>query len=470
VFTGGSRSSVETVAVMEQKISEYREKPIEISEEILAQIRETGEELPVLTVWHMEYDRSVKNAIRAFSEKRNDVRIESLACPAGSYEEGVLRMSAEIMSGEGPDIVFFTQTMFNSLYKTMESGAFCDLNPLIDNDDTFGSLDLNRAVLDSAVYRGKRYFIPLRYSLPLLISTRSILEENGVSISDDWTLEDMKNIMHDFAANAGERHFFSYAISFESFVNFCGKKFVDYENSQSFFHSEEFISLLELYKEIHPYITPYSEVPTAERPEDSMKNNRFVMDLDTRLSPEELMMSNSIYNAILGEDMVLYPFPTMDGGTERPVIILNAVAVNQNCRNKEAALDFIEELLSTDIQAAHDKYGNSNNVSGLPVNHEAFRRDLDFAVYKADTEGAMLISSISSGSSSITRSFPMLRLPEDLAARMNQLAENVVVMPIRDNALAEIIGEGFMSFIEGRSTAEQTARDIDEKVRLFLSE
>jgi len=464
-FLEGTKSSGEAVTAMEQRLAEYREKPIAISEEALARSQKSGEDLPVLTVWYLDYNLTAKNAVRSFTEKRKDVRIESKVCSVASAEEGILKMATEIMAGEGPDVICFRPEMFNSLYKTMESGAFCDLNPLIAKDDTFGSLDLNQKALDTGIYQGKRYFIPLRYRMPFLVSTRGILESNGITISDNWNFEDLKKTAEDYATRTGNRHFFSYAVSPGDFISYCGRNFIDYENAQSHFQSEEFIRLLEFYKEISPYIIPYEEVPITERPEESIKSNRFVMDLETALSPDQLMMVNSIYRDTLGEDMVLYPFPTIDGSTERPVLIIDAVAVSQSCKNKEIALDFIEELLSVNIQAAYDQYGNSNITIGLPVNNEALRKDMQ-DLLNMDTKDKTLTSTSAAG----TRSFPMLPLPQTLADRVTQLAGNISVMPAMDKAVEEIIEEGIQSFLDGKRSAREAAKDIDEKVRLFLNE
>jgi|GEM_PF-565069 len=462
-FTGGKMSSGELAAAMDKKISEYREKPIEISEEALAQTQEqkSAEDLPVITVWYMEYDWSVKNAIRAFSEKRKDVRIESILCPASSMDEDILKMTTEIKAGEGPDIICFEQYMFNSLYKTMGSGAFCDLNELIANDDTFGNLDLNQEILDMGVYRGKRYCVPLRYGMPFLISTKGVLEDSGITISDDWTLEDMLNALKDYTARSGKQYFFDSPISFSYFLNFIGRDFIDYENSQCNFQSEEFIRLMELYKDLISYTMPADQVPQNELPSMSIKNKRFLMVINHILSPEQLQVQNSIYNAILGEDLAIYPFPTMDGNGEIPIFIMRAAAVNQKCKNKQAALDFIEELLSVNAQAAHDENLNNNITIGLPVNLEALRKDMEYL-----TSGDAALWSVSAA----TQSFPSLPLPEALAARMTQLADHAMAMPIRDNALADIINEGVVSYLEGKRTAQQAAKDIDDKVRLFLNE
>lgn len=461
-FFRGEKTSMEAVASMQEKLDEYRDKPVYISQSAQAGIQESDEDLPSLTVWYMDYDWAVKNAVRSFTDKRKDVIIESKVCSSASYEEGVLKMTAEIMAGEGPDIICFSAGMFNSLQKTMETGVFCDFNELIANDESFKRLDLNQTIMDMGIYKGKRYIIPLRYNMPFMVSTRSVLENSGVVISDDWTLEDMKNITLDFASRSGYQYLFSSQFTFDYLLDHCGKNFIDYENSRCDFQSDVFISLMELYKDISPHIMPYDDSQTYELPAVSMQNKRYVMDVVTGYSPEYVNTNNSIYREILGEDMVLIPFPTIDGGEGKPVTILEAVAITETCENKQAALDFVEELLSLDIQACRDQYGNYNLSLGLPVNSEAFREDLNYLM-TMDTTGAMIATT---GGYTITA----LTLPEELASRMDVLVDKAVGTTLRDNAVKEIIMEGVKSYMEGKRTAQQAARDIDDKVRLFLSE
>lgn len=80
-----------------------------------------------------------------------------------------------------------------------------------------------------------------------------------------------------------------------------------------------------------------------------------------------------------------------------------------------------------------------------------------------DTTGAMIATT---GGYTITA----LTLPEELASRMDVLVDKAVGTTLRDNAVKEIIMEGVKSYMEGKRTAQQAARDIDDKVRLFLSE
>lgn len=94
------------------------------------------------------------------------------------------QISAQLMSGSGADI-FFLQDYWD-IDKLVQAGAFADLNEIYENSAVFHDDDFAGNIMDAGVFDGKRYFLPMEYRLPMLISTREILEEAGFH-SDNCT-------------------------------------------------------------------------------------------------------------------------------------------------------------------------------------------------------------------------------------------------------------------------------------------
>ena len=86
-----------------------------------------------------------------------------------AYDEDEYRalLRTEIPAGKGPDFVFGYTNDFPDVYKTMKTGLFEDLNPYLENDAAFDFSEYNQAVLDGGLLYGRRYILPLRYSLSL---------------------------------------------------------------------------------------------------------------------------------------------------------------------------------------------------------------------------------------------------------------------------------------------------------------
>ena len=92
------------------------------------------------------------------------------------------RISAEIMSGSGPDIILISNSGMNA-GKMMRSGIFADLNEFIEADPEFDLSKYNANVLKAGQVEGKQYIMPLTYRLPLVLTTQELLDKTGFDIS-----------------------------------------------------------------------------------------------------------------------------------------------------------------------------------------------------------------------------------------------------------------------------------------------
>ena len=417
---------------------------------------------PKLTIQYMDSDSAIDNAVQAFNDERKDIRIEGSVYPAGSRDEYVNKLITSVMAGEGPDIIYYDRYMFNSLEKTMATGVFCDLNELIANDSAYKSLDLNNKVLDSGIFNGKRYYIPLRYELPLLMTTQGVLDQNGIKIDDSkWTLDEFKKIILNYAKTTGNKCFINSLFLFKLLVNGCGVDFIDYDAKQANFESKEFIDLMKFYKDIYPYITTAESDMNYNLTETMIQNHTIAMNFSFIESPERLWSDNSTYNEILGGEPVIYPLPTINPGNDIPVELMYGVSINQSCKNKQAAFDFLKMLLSEDMQRVKNNKGNYNYTIGFPVNNKALEEEL-----RNYTDPSSAGLELSSGSGKFT-SVP---LSENLASRISQLAGRACAGPEIDQVVYGIINDGLRSYLDGKRTAEQAAKDINGKVDLFLNE
>ena len=98
------------------------------------------------------------------------------------------KMNTELMAGEGPDVIIADPSIFNSFYKTMNSGVFYDISSFMENDSDFIPSEYNKTVLDSGIVDGKRLYVPITYKVPCIWTTKSISEEAGLSsLMDTWT-------------------------------------------------------------------------------------------------------------------------------------------------------------------------------------------------------------------------------------------------------------------------------------------
>lgn len=110
-----------------------------------------------------------------------------------TIEELETRMSSEIMSGEGPDLVFWSYFNYNStldMRRMAESGYFVDLNEYLDKDDSFNRADYYEPVLDCGKINGSQYSIPLWFSVPFVLANETAMDNSGLADKEKITMKD----------------------------------------------------------------------------------------------------------------------------------------------------------------------------------------------------------------------------------------------------------------------------------------
>ena len=111
-------------------------------------------------------------------------------------------MLPELLAGKGPDIFIFDSTILPNYKQYIKQGLFCDLNELIEQDNSPNPLDLslyNQDVLDEGVWDEKRCFIPLGYRPIYFITTQEMCDKYGVKIPKDGvTYEEFPTLFHNF--------------------------------------------------------------------------------------------------------------------------------------------------------------------------------------------------------------------------------------------------------------------------------
>ena len=92
------------------------------------------------------------------------------------------RISIELMSGMGPDVVVVPMVMFDDIYKIMDTGAFLNLESAINDDVEFRMDDYYQPVLDAGLYKGGRYIIPYCFQLPAMAYNQAVVDRVGFDI------------------------------------------------------------------------------------------------------------------------------------------------------------------------------------------------------------------------------------------------------------------------------------------------
>ena len=179
-------------------------------------------------------------------------------------------------------------------------------------------------------------------------------------------------------------------------------------------------------------------------------------------------------DAYFGGDSTYIGYPTWSGvgsmlqlGSDSGIY-----AMSSSCKDKEAAWQFLRGFLLEDYQ---------QNVWGLPVNRSVFNDKLEKVMtpeYRKDTDGNFVLdkegkkieivkTSIGRADGSIVNIFAM---SQEQADRLLELIEVTTQVAEDDSSIVDIVTEQAQAFFAGQKSAEEVARLIQSKAKLYVNE
>ena len=290
-----------------------------------------------------------------------------------SQEEMNIKISTEVMSGGGPDIISLDQPL--PFEKLIENHAFADVDELIN---TYGSNidfnDYNTKVMESGIVNRKRYFVPFFYSPNIFISTQEKLKEYDLNFSDFSYIELSKQLSQEkvsYSLFGNESDNYSFLYSFiDSYVNF--------DNKTTNFDTNSFLKNIDYIKKLinndNTNENVYYNLYNSE-------NNGCILSTPKLLFGGTIGGVKTAYYNIFLQNKIPAILPNFSYENKITAYVECGIAINQNSDKKDKALRFIEYCLSEDVQeywcgSRSDKGFSGTNEISLPVNNKAF----DYAV------------------------------------------------------------------------------------------
>ena len=444
--------------------------------------QQDNNQIPVLKVYYVEsgagtdyhMDQMERATINYIVNYPGKCKIERTVFKSDQYEQYRSTLATDLLTGQGPDILFIEDETFPSIRKVMASGVFCDLNELIEKDREFDLSDYNKTIMDSGVYKGKRYLVPWYYELPVLMTVKSVTDGNDISTGRVGTWDGLMGEAEKFAGfgEKDARYFLVGDFKFSDIVESCGSLFVDYDKKKTGFDSGEFIRLLEIYKELHSvqYSAKIGKDLKTRLGVGPSEDNLSVFGVSKFYSsPFRFELANSEALYFYKEDLLLYPFPSFRQNDGINVVPACFLAINSKCKNKEAAFDFIKIALSEREQSMWEyENGTLHVMMGLPVNNKAL--DTTLELFSRDMYLRNQNNDIGIPSVDQTFHLPESSISREQAGMLKSLVGGIGSSCIIDKTILDMLDQEIQDFLKGRKTAKQTARLMDNKATLFLNE
>lgn len=373
---------------------------------------------------------SLQKSIVEFNKQSDAYEVVARDCYQESFEDLQQRFQAEMITGDGPDLI---HNLFVSVYPYAKSGYLEPLDGWLPEDRL-----LPQAV-DSGRVEGHCYIAPYEFSLQSLITTKEVAGEHT-----QWTLEEMMEIM----SKQSDRAFYHGADG--ASVLYCmicmdeeNAAFVDWEQGVCHFETDEFVSLLECSK---AWADKRDGQDTFYEGEE-LRNGQVLLDQLWR-TPNSL---KDYFDNLdeLGGSCVYIGYPVENGNGS--FIEGWGFAINRSSSCKEGAKAFLEYLMSPKRQ-----WEQWEQTGTLPVDKGLLDQVM------AETARAL---SDNQEMSSQDNAYGETEIQYYHQVLLNSKAQGN-----RYEAIRDILFEETGSYYEGNRDPWEVARVLQSRVQLYLDE
>jgi len=400
-------------------------KPVEITDE---NMRLTMATLVPLDSW------GIKDAVLSWNQAHPECPIEIKDYSAYTTDENPngaqQQLMLDIAAGNIPDLYNMTDYYGEILNASLlaRRGLLEDLYPYIDSDQELSRDDFFSNALSALEINGGLYQM-----VPGLTLVTTMAAARDVGTSENWTYEQLERIV---AESDYYQYLFSdFGYSRDSWLELMamssGKKLVDWSAGQCYFDSGYFIHLLEL-AAAWPERTDTGGGNVAA----IVQNSHALLFIDSAQNVRSAGVAPYVY----GEGNYAFVGLPEIGGVLIPEISLGMSA--QSSR-KEQCWQFLREFL------LHD---SPYTFGGIPLRRDGARQQLLDELERSKDDP--------------------IEHPgrEQAMEEMITIMENANALYQKDIQLWNMIKEEVNKFYAGRRTAEETAKAIQSRASIYLSE
>ncbi len=372
----------------------------------------------------------VKDCVAVASRKNPDLNFRYETCVETDRDEFRNRILAELMAGDGPDILYVS---LEDMKRLQGMGVLADLSDFLPSEAKERILP---GVIELGTVNGVFTGIAPDVDVSTMVTLKSIWEQSTWSLEDLIDLLDTGEFTGIFCQ--GTTSFAPQAIlKWLTTFGLQESVLIDWENRESHFDSELFLKILEITKVFG---------------DDSVRTDTWlgVGGCPGRITGANIEVLNELYEQY-GEEYFFVGMPTR-GSSGSYLSSSGVLVVNKEAADARAVTAFLECLLGNEIQ-----YSNHiiKNTSILKVSLN------DLTTVEVDNE---------------TRAFwkeYRVQIKEDGSTTLDdycKLLESCVPQPEEYSDILSIVWEEGQSCLSGDKSAAEAAKIIDSRVQVYLDE
>lgn len=415
--------------------------------EVLFLTKTPYSELPertILTMATFHLDWNIRSVIVRFNRLSTTHRIHVIDYAEFSTDEdwnaGLTRLSTEITAGNIPDILDVSNLPFNQY---AAKGMLMDLYPLIDADADLNRNDFIESVLRATEINGSLYRIFPQFSVVTMLGNPAIVGDYPGWNMDEFTAVLNSNPKADYPLGQG----LTKMAYLQALFMFNMDEYVDWAEGKVNFESDEFIALLEFANTLidefdweNEYVEEHALIAAGRQIIAATNMN----DFDTL----------QMYRAFFGGDIVFKGLPAKERNGFS-LMTQTDFAITTKCKDIDGAWEFLKTFLDEGWQ-------KENSWRGMPVIKSVFDDLIEESMRENEHGGGSMHWD--------GFSVELKPLTQADVDKIMSVIDSVSGSVGQDDALWNIISEGAADFFNGRSSAQDAARIIQNRASTYVAE
>ena len=425
----------------------------------------------IITVggWATSLDDVLQEQAAAFNQRSHthQIQITDVMDPAASIEEwdtAIARFHMDVMTGQGPDIIWLHPTHADDL---LPPESWLDLYDFIDRDPELSRTDFFPNILSLLeTGDGRLPVLGYSFSISTLIGMADIVGDR-----ESWTFGEMRALVEQ-AVEANMNHIIKDSMGREMNAEeflwralwLSGDYFLDFEENRANLDNESFIELLEL----------AARLPQEDFDWGFYSFRDHVMRMRAR---EELLKEAWIYSvyvyrmyrAVFEEDMVFVGWPSHDGGNHT-VNFVSGFAINASAANPDAAWDFLRQFLMPGLDTRPGMFGGSPGFTLRIDELEAAIAEAMIPEFDTDRDGNEVEVPRVRYAFNANIDIPLYAMTQAEAEEFRSIIEGANITGNNLGIVMDILMEEWTPFAHGDRTAAEAARIMQNRVQTFLWE
>ena len=422
-------------------------------------------EVTVLTYAKLSWDGPDRAMIDQFNRTHSDVQIEVVDYVGSDYDmdvavQGRQRLLTEIASGKAPDIMELGYGVsvtggFLPYRQLARKGYLEDLWPWIENDPDLGRDALMEAPFKAAEVDGGLYIAFSSVWIHTLCGAESVVGDRT-----SWSLADLQEAFDRMPEDSSVLPFYTIRAWAADILKMSLDNYIDWDTGTCSFDSPSFRAALEFLRDYFPAEGP-GEWDDKEVVDRQMSGRQMLHRNVTNLTDIEYL------NYMFGGPCSYVGYPVEDGSVgsafypATPDGESRQMLMSSTCKDKEAAWEFIRQILLPTSGKPQIDPKNIPYVGGIPVN----RVDYEYTMNFLQQEDRYL-SIYAPGYLNVECPAPTA----EQIQRFNDFFNSIDKFILSDLTVYDIVMDAAAPYFAGELGIDETIQRIENRVGLYVNE